>query len=76
MIIGSAIGGGFLAVWMFVPTAQNGATVGPSIADAFWFIVGAVIGAGAGLSGVFVLGSLALEYLYSSGDDTMGSRHY
>jgi hypothetical protein len=69
-IVGGAVGGGLLAVHLFVSAAERDATV--NLAQVFWFAVGAVTGVGLGvlllLGGAMLLSGYANSSSYDAGD--------
>jgi hypothetical protein len=70
-IAAGAVGGGLVAVRLFVSSEEREATV--NLAEAFWFSVGAVVGLVASLLVVIGIGNVISAHLNSTSDDTMGS---
>jgi hypothetical protein len=73
MIVGSAIGGGFLSVRLFARSAQNGRATASTISDVWHFLLGALVGGVAGVGLVIVVIAVLWPAVFSRDDSMSGS---
>ena len=73
VIIGSAIGGGFVSVWLFAPPMKDGRATAATLTDVLYFLLGTVVGAGAGVGLVIVVVTVIWGAVFSNGDPMRGS---